>query len=244
DGDLISAVVNGLTTTFAYDGDGRRLLMSVDGQVTTYTHDYRSGNRVLFEQGIGEIKHYLYGLQCLGEQVADTETSETEWRYYQYDGNNLVRQTTNEEAKVTLAWTYSPEGSVLIGEEGPVTHLGCTDDAVYDWSTGLIYKRGNYFDPTTGIWLSLTPFVVFQAWKDASQQQKHRKRGKGKRNKRLLVLLALLVLTLSLSGCNQPVPDTPTPIACPTPIIPTETPSIPPTLPPINTQPPTNTPPG
>src|SRR5690606_38598413 len=214
DGDLISAVVNGLTTTFAYDGDGRRLLMSVDGQVTTYTHDYRSGNRVLFEQGIGEIKHYLYGLQCLGEQVADTETSETEWRYYQYDGNNLVRQTTNEEAKVTLAWTYSPEGSVLIGEEGPVTHLGCTDDAVYDWSTGLIYKNGGYFDPTLGIWLALTPFVVWQT----QRPQKRRRRMQRKRILRILVLILMALLLTSCGNSNGTDTIAPTATCTATPI--------------------------
>ncbi|NIT61333.1 MAG: hypothetical protein GWN00_35545, partial [Aliifodinibius sp.] len=49
--------------------------------------------------------------------------TDEEWRFYQRDGNNMVRQTTNDTAKVTLAWTYTPQGMVLVGEEGPVTYL-------------------------------------------------------------------------------------------------------------------------
>jgi hypothetical protein len=67
--------------------------------------------------------------------------------------NRVVRQ------QITLAWAYSPDGAVLIGAKGPVTNLGCGD--IYDWSTGLIYKNGRYFDPTLGIWLTLAPFVVW-----------------------------------------------------------------------------------
>jgi YD repeat-containing protein len=36
-GHLLQADVDGLLTTFAYDGDGNRLLMSVAGVVTIYT---------------------------------------------------------------------------------------------------------------------------------------------------------------------------------------------------------------
>jgi subtilisin family serine protease len=74
----------------------------------------------------------------------------------------LVRQTTNSQAEITLAWAYSPDGAVLFGDKGPVTNLGCGD--IYDWSTGLIYKDGRYFDPTLGIWLALAPLVIGGGW--------------------------------------------------------------------------------
>jgi hypothetical protein len=130
-----------------HDGDGRRLQMSVagvnTGEVVTYTLDYARGGRVLLEAGgaFAESKHYLYGLEFIGELV-DTGEPESEWRYYHQDGNHLVRQTTNMAAAVTLAWTYSPEGAILLGEEGPVTHLGCDGNTTYDFSTGLIFKNG------------------------------------------------------------------------------------------------------
>jgi YD repeat-containing protein len=71
DGNLTAALVDGLLTTFVYDGDGRRLQMSVGGEVTTYTVDYAGGFRVLLEEGgaFSDTKHYLYGLECIAELV-------------------------------------------------------------------------------------------------------------------------------------------------------------------------------
>jgi hypothetical protein len=120
--------------------------------------------QILLEQGgaFAQTKHYLYGLECIGELVDDGEAETEEWRYYHRDGNQLVRQTTNSQAEITLAWAYSPDGAVLFGDKGPVTNLGCGD--IYDWSTGLIYKNGRYFDPTLGIWLALAPLVIGGGW--------------------------------------------------------------------------------
>ena len=188
-------------TTFAYDGDSNRLLMSIAGEVTTYTLDYGHGKQILLKQGgaYAQTKHYLYGLSCIGELVDAGDPETEEWRYYQRDGNNLVRQTTNSAAEITLAWAYSPDGAVLIGAKGPVTNLGCGD--IYDWSTGLVYKDGRYFDPTLGIWLTLAPFVVWQKYKLG------KRRGKSKRKRRdrkqlFLLFLFLLVVTLALAGCG------------------------------------------
>ncbi len=175
--------------------------MSVAGQVTSYTLDYAgSGQRILWEQSAGETKHYLYGLACLGEFVTDTTTATTEWRYYQHDGNSLVRQTTNSQAEVTLAWTFSPEGAVILGEEGPVTHLGCEGDAVYDWSTGLIFKRGRYFDPNTGIWLTMGGAMI---WHHQPIRLSRRQRRQNSKQQRIYLLLLLLLIVLILTGCGD-----------------------------------------
>ena len=207
DGDLTRAEVAGLVTTFAYDGNGSRLQMSVAGETTTYLPDYGSrSNRVLFEQGAAESKQYLYGVACLGEFVTDNATNDTEWRYYQRDAKSLVRQTTNEAATITLAWTFSPEGGVLLGEEGPVTHLGCGDDAVYDWSTGLIFKSGGYFDPSLGIWLTMGGAII---WHNAIPGSRRKRKRKDKKRRWVLIVLLLLVV-LTLTACQQP-PTTPEP---------------------------------
>jgi hypothetical protein len=69
----------------------------------------------------------------------------------------------DERGEVVSAWLFDPDGTVLEGPEGPVSHLVC--GGVYDWSTGLIYKDNNYFDPLLGIWLALAPLVVVQSWR-------------------------------------------------------------------------------
>ena len=58
------------------------------------------------------------------------------------------------------AWRFDPDGTVLEGPHGPVSHLIC--GGVYDWSTGLLYRGGRYFDPALGIWLALLPLAVVQ----------------------------------------------------------------------------------
>jgi hypothetical protein len=47
---------------------------------------------------------------------------------------------------------------------------------VYDWSTGLIYKGGRYFDPNLGIWLALVPLVVVQ-WASSCSPKRKKRRG-------------------------------------------------------------------
>jgi hypothetical protein len=187
--------------------------MSVGGEVTTYTLDYAGGGRVVLEEGgaFAKTKHYLYGLECIGELV-NADEPDSEWRYYHQDGNHLVRQTTNVQATVTLAWTYSPEGAIVLGEEGPVTHLGCEGNTTYDFSTGLIFKNGKYFDPNTGIWLTMGGMVVWNSWQTRPENRRQRKR-----SKKWLLLLLLFLIVLVLAGC-APIPSpTPTATPCPTP---------------------------
>ena len=176
--------------------------MSVAREVTTYTLDYANKGQILLEQGgaFAQTKHYLYGLSCIGELVDADDPETEEWRYYQRDGRNLVRQTTNSAAEITLAWAYSPDGAVLIGKKGPVTNLGCGD--IYDWSTGLVYKNGRYFDPTLGIWLTLAPYIVWQKYKLGKRGGKSRRKRHG-REQVFLALLFLLVVALAWSAATQ-----------------------------------------
>jgi len=94
-----------------------------------------------------------------------------------------VRQGTDAQGDLVSAWLFDPDGAVLEGPGGPVSHLVC--GGVYDWSTGLLYKSGRYFDPSLGqlrdaaiepppdkyksgryfdpslgIWLALLPLIV------------------------------------------------------------------------------------
>jgi hypothetical protein len=112
---MLAAKVNGLLTTFDYDGDGNRLRMSVAGEVTTYTLDYAGGFRLLLEEGgaFSDTKHYLYGLACIGEHVDADNPATEEWRFYQRDGDSLVRQTTNMQATVTPALSRSSSPNAL-----------------------------------------------------------------------------------------------------------------------------------
>jgi YD repeat-containing protein len=190
-GQLSEATVLTLTTRFRYNGDGQRLSLEVvGGNTTTYTLDYLKSNRILMETTAQTTTLYLYGHSCLGEWNA-TEG----WKYYLQSTLGQVRQAVDAAGNVIYSWAYNPDGTVLQGVQGPITHLEC--DAVYDWSTGLIYRLGRYFDPTTGVWLMGTGMVLAQAGAKDKRRSKRRL---------LLLLLLLLCVGSVLAACNQPPP--------------------------------------
>jgi hypothetical protein len=131
------------------------------------------------------------------------------WRYYLPDGEERVRQLTALTGAIVSVWRFDPDGGVLEGPQGPVTHLLCANGGVYDWSTGLIYQNGRYFDPMLGIWLAMTPLLVMQSWRRKGKRSKHERR------RILLAVLGVALLGVGLlAGCNRPMP-TPTPTLCP-----------------------------
>jgi peptidoglycan/xylan/chitin deacetylase (PgdA/CDA1 family) len=202
-----------LTTHFAYPltsfkaevGDGARHTVEVVGHGTvTYTLDYGRGNRVLAETMPTSTVTYLYGHDCLGESRDD------EWLYYLNDGIGYVRQGADAQGQAVSSWLFDPDGVVLEGPQGPVSHLIC--GGVYDWSTGLIHRDGRYFDPMLGIWLALAPLVVVQSWKG---RKRKRRRGMPWY---VLVLVIVGVGSGALTACGSdptstPGGDIPTPTA-------------------------------
>ncbi len=119
---------------------------------TTVTLDLAAGNRILAEETITGTTLYLHGRDCLGE------LRDAAWLYYLPDAEGLVRQGMDAQGDLVSAWLFDPDGALLEGPAGPVSHLVC--GGVYDQSTGLLYKGGRYFDPSLGIWLALLPLIV------------------------------------------------------------------------------------
>ncbi len=188
-GQMITATVFTLTTHFTYNGDGARVAVSVEGHgATTYTLDYAAGYRILAESTGVTTTLYLYGHECLGELRDD------EWLYYLTDGTGYVRQGVNAQGQVVSAWLFDPDGTVLVGPEGPVSHLVC--GGVYDWSTGLIYKNGRYFDPMLGLWLALAPLAVLQLW------QRRKRKGHGGPWDALLVATLVAGVGVTVTACG------------------------------------------
>ena len=105
---------------------------------------------------------------------------------------------------ICYASSFAPDGTVLEGPYGPVSHLIC--GGMYDWSTGLLYRGGRYFDPALGIWLALVPLMVVQG----GRKRKSRRQGA------LLLCVALLAVG-TLVGCEPPHgTGTATPTICAT----------------------------
>jgi len=167
-----------VTRTITYTYDTLNRLVDADyrstgltagstDEIFEYTYD-ATGNRILAEETISGTTLYLYpsatlgagGRDCLGEfRDGEPALSGAEgWLYYLPDAEGLVRQGLDAQGDLVSAWLFDPDGALLEGPDGPVSHLVC--GGVYDQSTGLLYKGGRYFDPSLGIWLALLPLIV------------------------------------------------------------------------------------
>jgi len=177
-GQMAEATVFTLTTQFNYNGAGGRVGVNVVGHGATHITLDAGGQRVLAETTPTDAVQYLYGDDCLGEY------RDGAWLYYLNDGSGYVRQGVDAQGVVVSSWLFDPSGTVLEGPEGPVSHLIC--GGVYDWSTGLLHKGGNYFDPRLGIWL-LVPLAVI-TWRS--------KRGKSSLVRTLSILFCLAGVSL------------------------------------------------
>jgi hypothetical protein len=165
-GRMVTATVFTQTTTFEYNGLGARVALSVSGETLRFVLDYAgAGGRatILAETTPTSRTLYIYGRQCLGEVRDGTPL------YYLHDAagsfaaGGYVRQGADASGAIVSPGLFDPDGTVLEGPNGPVSHLIC--GGVYDGSTGLIYRDGRYFDPMLGIWLALTPLLVVQGWR-------------------------------------------------------------------------------
>jgi len=125
---MVEATVFTQTTRFRYNGLGARVAVEVVGYgTTTVTLDLAAGNRILAEETISGTTLYLYPSATLGAGGRDClgELRDDEWLYYLPDAEGLVRQGLDAQGDLVSAWLFDPDGALLEGPAGPVSHLVC-----------------------------------------------------------------------------------------------------------------------
>ncbi len=99
---------------------------------------------------------YAYGVQRISEDQPISST----WTpsFYGYDGHGNVRFLTNSAGTITDSYTYDVFGM-------PITTSGTTPNNYlysgeqYDGTLGAYYLRARYYNPATGRFLSMDPYV-------------------------------------------------------------------------------------
>ncbi len=149
EGHLISATINGVTTTYLYDGDGHRVQKSVGGSVTTYVYD-----------PMGNLAQ---------EYGAPTDTST---RFLHVDALGSTRLVTDLNGDVTRCYDYSPFGEELgngLGGRGDACFGGSqyptTPDVLStkftgkerDSESGLDFFQARYYGSALGRFTSPDP---------------------------------------------------------------------------------------
>jgi RHS repeat-associated protein len=140
------------TSTYRYDGLGRRIEKVANGQTKRYIYD---GEDILLEYDGANVlqARYTHG-PGIDEPIAVTKGSST--FFYHQDGLGTVTDLTDSAGVTAKSYSYDAYGSILESPgsvEQPYTYTG----REFDSESGLYYYRARYYDPGTGRFLQKDP---------------------------------------------------------------------------------------
>jgi hypothetical protein len=101
---LIESVIDSVTSTSVYNGDGLRMSHTVGESTTDYVWDVASGLPVVLQDGTDS---YVYGLDLIS--AIDSEGGRI---HFLYDGLGSVTDLTDENGDVLDAYTYDAFGAI------------------------------------------------------------------------------------------------------------------------------------
>jgi len=162
-----------VTSTYTYGADGLRRTSTVNGKTTYYVYDGQTLIREMQQNAQGVLQStatYLCGPRGPEYRRDDTQAEGTytdasgthpagKTRWYVYDGLGSVVGEVDPSGNITSSPKYDVYGLVRTNSgtastaHGFVGALGHTSDA----STGLIYMRARYYDPSVGRFVSEDP---------------------------------------------------------------------------------------
>ena len=140
------------TSTYRYDGLGRRIEKVANGQTKRYIYD---GEDILLEYDGANVlqARYTHG-PGIDEPIAVTKGGST--FFYHQDGLGSVTDLTDSAGTVAKSYAYDTYGNILESPgalDQPYTYTG----REFDSESGLYYYRARYYDPTTGRFLQRDP---------------------------------------------------------------------------------------
>jgi len=148
---LIQVSAPGITETYAYDAQGRRISKTSNG---TPTNDVYDGMDITAEVDNAGKRLVTY---TQGPNIDDPliRITPNQTLYYHADGQGSVVATSNVGGTVIASQLFDAWGNKTNGSASPIPTYGYTGrepDA-----TGLIYYRARYYDPTVGRFISRDP---------------------------------------------------------------------------------------
>jgi len=151
-GRLLSATVGGATTTFGYDGLGRRVRKTTPAGTIRYLHD---GDHVLMELDAAgaPVREYTF-LPGIDEPLSVRYGGQN--YYYLTESPGHVVALIDGAGQVVETYHYGPWGETALGQSPPYNTLAFAGRQ-YDAETRLYYNRARYYDPRLGRFLSEDP---------------------------------------------------------------------------------------
>jgi RHS repeat-associated protein len=140
------------TSTYRYDGLGRRIEKVANGQTKRYIYD---GEDILLEyDGTNVLQaRYTHG-PGIDEPIVVTKGSST--YFYHQDGLGSVTDLTDSTGATAKSYAYDAYGNIL-ESPGTVDQPYAYTGREFDTESGLYYYRSRSYDPTTGRFLRKDP---------------------------------------------------------------------------------------
>jgi len=140
------------TSTYRYDGLGRRIEKIGNGVTRRYVYD---GEDILLEyDGTNTLQaRYTHG-PGIDEPIAVTKSGST--FFYHADGLGTVTDLTDSAGATAKSYSYDAYGNIVDQTgtlEQPYTYTG----REFDSETGLYYYRARYYDPRIGRFIQKDP---------------------------------------------------------------------------------------
>jgi RHS repeat-associated protein len=160
---MVTDPVAAKTSTYAYDGHGRRVKDLVNG-VVKHSQYTQSGQLVMVgDERVNKVSEYVY-LQgsLLAIRERDVPTAAYTTKYQHTDALGTPIATTSQSRTLLETSEYEPFGqqvnAVGAAKDGP----GYTGH-VMDAATGLTYMQQRYYDPGIGMMLSVDPVTAYSS---------------------------------------------------------------------------------
>jgi RHS repeat-associated protein len=150
-GQLVKVVTNGTTTTFGYDGWGRRVRKTVGATRTDYVLD---ADHVIAEaNGSTLLRSYAY---YPGVDLPHSVKVGSAVYYYVTETPGHVSGLVDESNQLKNQYEYTPFGEPITATEQVAQPLrfGARE---YDSETKLYFHRARYYDPHVGRFISEDP---------------------------------------------------------------------------------------
>ena len=143
------------TSTYRYDGLGRRIEKVANGQTKRYVYD---GEDILLEYDGSNVlqARYTHG-PGIDEPIAMTKGSAT--YFYHQDGLGTVTELTDSAGATAKSYSYDAYGNI-VDQTGSVDQPYTYTGREFDSESGLYYYRARNYDATTGRFLQKDPIGV------------------------------------------------------------------------------------
>jgi RHS repeat-associated protein len=143
---LAAVNCNGITTSYVYDGDGKRVKTTVGSTVTTYINQYYE------KTGTVVTTNYYLGSKLIVVKQGENLS------YIMQDHLGSTSATTNASGLLTSAIKYFPFG-VCRNSSGTLPTDKLFTGQRLDDNTGLYYYGARYYDPVIGRFISADTIV-------------------------------------------------------------------------------------